>query len=217
MAETKAPVERPLSPHLMVYRWPLPMAMSIAHRITGSGLYFGTLLVAWWLIAAAAGPNPYSNVAAFMSSFFRRLILFGSTWALLHHMAGGKMSMPLARVRGLGAAKSGTEHFWRQRLTAVANVPLTIAFVVILVSLLGRNHAAAAQVLGSPLVAIVMLLFIASITTHMRIGMQVIIEDYVHAEPVRLILLMGNTFFSLAVALASAYGILKLSFGVFGV
>ena len=132
-------------------------------------------------------------------------------------MAGGKMSTPLARVRGLGAAKSGTEHFWRQRLTAVANVPLTIAFVLILVSLLGRNHAVAAQILGSPLVAIIMLLFILSITAHMRIGMQVVIEDYVHDEPHRLILLMLNTFFSLAVALASAYGILKLSFGVFGV
>ena len=132
-------------------------------------------------------------------------------------MAGGKMSTPLARVRGLGAARSGTEHFWRQRLTAVANVPLTIAFVLILVSLLGRNHAAAAQILGSPLVAIIMLLFILSITAHMRIGMQVVIEDYVHDEPHRLILLMLNTFFSLAVALASAYGILKLSFGVFGV
>ena len=132
-------------------------------------------------------------------------------------MAGGKMSTPLARVRGLGAAKSGTEHFWRQRLTAVANVPLTIAFVLILVSLLGRNHAAAAQILGSPLVAIIMLLFIVSISIHMRIGMQVVIEDYVHDEPGRLILLMANTFFSLAVALASAYGILKLSFGVFGV
>ncbi len=132
-------------------------------------------------------------------------------------MAAGKMSTPLARVRGLGTAKSGTEHFWRQRLTAVANVPLTIAFVLILVSLLGRNHAAAAQILGSPLVAIIMLLFILSITVHMRIGMQVVIEDYVHEEPGRLILLMANTFFSLAVALASAYGILKLSFGVFGV
>jgi succinate dehydrogenase / fumarate reductase membrane anchor subunit len=132
-------------------------------------------------------------------------------------MAAGKMSTPLARVRGHGAAKSGTEHFWRQRLTAVANVPLTIAFVLILVSLLGRNHAAAAQILGSPLVAIIMLLFILSITVHMRIGMQVVIEDYIHDEPRRLILLMANTFFSLAVALASAYGILKLSFGVFGV
>jgi succinate dehydrogenase / fumarate reductase membrane anchor subunit len=132
-------------------------------------------------------------------------------------MGAGKMSTPLSRVRGLGAAKSGTEHFWRQRLTAVANVPLTIAFVLILVSLLRSNHAAAAQILGSPLVAITMLLFIASITTHMRIGMQVIIEDYVHDEPARLVLLMANTFFTLAVALASAYGILKLSFGVFGV
>ena len=132
-------------------------------------------------------------------------------------MAAGKMRTPLGRVRGLGAAKSGTEHFWHQRLTAVANVPLTIAFVLIVVSLLGRNHAAAAQILGSPLVAIVMLLFIASITTHMRIGMQVIIEDYIHDEPGRLILIMLNTFFTFAVALASAYGILKLSFGVFGV
>jgi succinate dehydrogenase / fumarate reductase membrane anchor subunit len=132
-------------------------------------------------------------------------------------MGTGRMSTPLARVRGLGAAKSGTEHFWRQRLTAVANVPLTIAFVLILVSLLGRNHAAAAQILGSPLVAIIMLLCIVSITIHMRIGMQVVIEDYVHDEPARLILLMANTFFAFAVALASAYGILKLSFGVFGV
>ena len=89
-------------------------------------------------------------------------------------MAAGKMSTPLGRVRGLGAAKSGTEHFWRQRLTAVANVPLTIAFVLIVVSLLRSNHAAAAQILGSPLVAIIMLLFVASITTHMRIGMQVV-------------------------------------------
>jgi succinate dehydrogenase / fumarate reductase membrane anchor subunit len=132
-------------------------------------------------------------------------------------MAIGKMSTPLSRVRGLGAARSGTEHFWLQRLTAVANVPLTIAFVVILVSLLGRNHAAAAQILGSPLVAIIMLLFIISIAIHMRLGMQVIIEDYVHEEPGRVILLMANTFFCFAVALASAYGVLKLSFGVFGV
>jgi len=132
-------------------------------------------------------------------------------------MGTGKMSTPLARVRGLGAAKSGSEHFWRQRLTAVANVPLTIAFVLIVVSLLGRNHAWAAQLLGSPLVAIVMLLFIVSITFHMRIGMQVIIEDYVHAELHKFILVMLNTFFAVAVALASAYAVFKLSFGVFGV
>jgi succinate dehydrogenase / fumarate reductase, membrane anchor subunit len=121
---------------------------------------------------------------------------------------------PLARVLGLGSAKSGTGHFWRQRLTAVANVPLTIAFVLIVVSLLGRNHAAAQQILGAPLVAIVILLFIGSVTYHMRIGMQVIIEDYVHDEIAKLVLLMLNTFFAIAVGLASAYAIFKLSFGV---
>jgi succinate dehydrogenase / fumarate reductase, membrane anchor subunit len=121
---------------------------------------------------------------------------------------------PLARVRGLGAARSGTDHFWRQRLTAVANIPLTIAAVVIIILLLGRNQAAVAQILGSPLVTIIMLLFIASTTAHMRIGMQVIIEDYVHDETAKLVLIMANTFFAIAVALAAAYGILKLSFGL---
>src|ERR1700756_5121820 len=110
-------------------------------------------------------------------------------------MVAGKMSTPLARVRGLGSAKSGTEQFWRQRLTAVANVPLSIVFIVI--GLLGRNHAAVVQILGSPLVAVIMLLFILSITTHMRIGMQVIIEDYVHEERAKLLLLIANTFFTI--------------------
>jgi succinate dehydrogenase / fumarate reductase membrane anchor subunit len=121
---------------------------------------------------------------------------------------------PLARVRGLGSAKTGTAHFWHQRVTAVANVPLTIAFVLIVIALLGRNHAAAQQILASPLVAIVILLFIGSVTYHMRIGMQVIIEDYVHEESAKLALIMLNTFVAVAVALASAYAIFKLSFGV---
>jgi succinate dehydrogenase / fumarate reductase membrane anchor subunit len=129
-------------------------------------------------------------------------------------MAVGKMSTPLGRVRGLGAARSGTQHFWRQRLTAVANVPLTIAFILIVVGLLGRNHAAVVQILGSPLIAVIMLLFILSVTMHMRIGMQVIIEDYVHDESTKLILVMANTFFTVAVALASAFAILMLSFKV---
>jgi succinate dehydrogenase membrane anchor subunit len=121
---------------------------------------------------------------------------------------------PLGRVLGRGAAKSGTEHFWHQRLTAVANVPLTIAAVCIMVSLLGRNQAAAAQILGSPAVAIIMLLFIGSTTIHMRIGMAVIIEDYVHEDSLKLTLLMANTFFTIAVGLAAIYGVLKLSFGL---
>jgi succinate dehydrogenase / fumarate reductase membrane anchor subunit len=121
---------------------------------------------------------------------------------------------PLARVLGRGSAKSGTEHFWHQRLTAVANIPLTIAAIVILIILLGRNQAAAAQILGSPVVCIIMLLFVLSITTHMRLGMAVIIEDYVHDKSAKLTLLMANTFFSIVVGLACVYGILKLSFGL---
>jgi succinate dehydrogenase membrane anchor subunit len=121
---------------------------------------------------------------------------------------------PLARVLGRGSAKSGTEHFWRQRLTAVANIPLTIAAIVILIILLGRNQAAAAQILGSPVVSIIMLLFVLSIVTHMRLGMAVIIEDYVQDDSAKLTLLMANTFFSIALGLACVYGILKLSFGL---
>jgi succinate dehydrogenase / fumarate reductase membrane anchor subunit len=121
---------------------------------------------------------------------------------------------PLARVRGAGAARSGTSHFWYQRLTAVANIPLTIAVIIIMITLLGRNQAAVAQILGSPAVAIIMLLFIGSITIHMKIGMQVIIEDYVHDESAKLTLLMANTFFTVAVGLAAVYGVLKLSFGL---
>ena len=88
MAASKAR-ERPLSPHLQIYRWPLPMMMSILHRITGVGLYFGVLLIAWWLIAVGSGPGGYARMAGFINSWFGRLILFGYTWALIHHMLGG--------------------------------------------------------------------------------------------------------------------------------
>ena len=121
---------------------------------------------------------------------------------------------PIARVRGYGSARSGTTHFWHQRVTAVANVFLVTAFVVILVSLLGRSHAAVIQILGSPFVAIVMLLMVGSVIYHMKIGMQVIIEDYVHDEIPKLVSLMLNTFFSFAVGLAAVFAILKLSFGL---
>ena len=121
---------------------------------------------------------------------------------------------PLGRVRGHGAAHSGTGHFWRQRLTAVANIPLTIAVVIIMIMLLGRNQAAVAQILGSPLVAIIMLLFIINTAYHMWIGMQEIILDYVHDEKLKLLSLIANTFFVFGVSLASIFAILKLSFGV---
>lgn len=124
------------------------------------------------------------------------------------------MRTPLGRARGHGSARSGTQVFWHQRLTSVAGIPLTIAFIVIVIALLGRNHAAAVQILGSPLVAILMLLFILTTVYHMCLGMQEIIIDYVHDELIKYAALMANTFFGVIVGLASAYAILKLSFGV---
>ena len=121
---------------------------------------------------------------------------------------------PLGRVRYLGSAHHGTRVFWHQRLTSVANIPLTIAMIVIIISLLGRNHAAVVQILGSTLVAITLLLFIISSVYHMWLGMQVIIEDYVHDEKTKLASIMANNFFSITLALAAAYAIFKLSSGV---
>jgi len=80
---------RPLSPHLQIYRPMLTMIMSIAHRITGVALYLGTLLLAWFLIAASTGPGAYAAAASFVNSIPGKLILFGFTWALFHHLLGG--------------------------------------------------------------------------------------------------------------------------------
>jgi succinate dehydrogenase / fumarate reductase, membrane anchor subunit len=124
------------------------------------------------------------------------------------------MRTPLRQVRGLGAARSGTGHFWHQRVTSVAGVPLTIALLMIVTALLGRSHAAVVQILGSPIVAIIMLLFIINTAYHMWIGMQEIILDYVHEARWKFLALMANTFFVISVSLASIYAILKLSFGV---
>ena len=89
MADAGLKSNRPLSPHLQVYRLIPTMVMSIVHRITGAALYFGTILVAWWLIAAASGPDYFNFVNAIYGSWFGRLVLFGYTWALIHHMLGG--------------------------------------------------------------------------------------------------------------------------------
>ena len=124
------------------------------------------------------------------------------------------MRTPMRRVRGLGAAHSGTAQFWHQRLTSVAGIPLTIGLVLIVIALLGRSHAAAVQILGSPLIAIALLLFIINSAYHMWIGMQEIILDYVHEEKWKLVSLMANTFYVVVVTFAAVYAILKLSFGV---
>ena len=124
------------------------------------------------------------------------------------------MRTPLGRVRNLGAAHSGTSDFWRQRLTGVAMTLLMLPVLVVVMMLLGRNQAGTAQILGSLPIALILLLFIIASAWHMKIGMQVVIEDYVHNEKLKLVAIMLNNFFSVAVALASTYAILKLSSGV---
>lgn len=121
---------------------------------------------------------------------------------------------PARRVRGLGAAHAGTADFWHQRVTGFAGIFLSTALIVVVIGLLGRSHAAVVQIIGSPLVAVLMLLFIINTVYHMWIGMQEIILDYVHEDKLKLLSLMGNTFFCFAVGLASCFAILKLSFGV---
>ena len=120
---------------------------------------------------------------------------------------------PLGRVRHLGSAHHGTGHFWHQRLTAVAGVPLTIAAIVIIMSILGRNHAAVVQILVSSLVAITLLLFVITSVYHMWLGMQVIIEDYVHDEMPKFAALAANWMFCWIVGLTAAFAVLKIAFG----
>ncbi|MGB8397657.1 MAG: succinate dehydrogenase, hydrophobic membrane anchor protein [Bradyrhizobium sp.] len=124
------------------------------------------------------------------------------------------MRTPLSRVRNLGASHSGTSDFWRQRLTAVAMTLLIVPVIVVVIMLIGRNQAGAAQILGSLPIAVIMLLFIIASVWHMKIGMQVVIEDYVQSEKLKLASVMANNFFCVAVALATIYAILKLSSGV---
>jgi succinate dehydrogenase / fumarate reductase membrane anchor subunit len=132
----------------------------------------------------------------------------------MSEMRAKSMRTPLGRVRNLGSARSGTADFWRQRLTAVAMTLLIIPVIVVVIMLLGRNQAGAAQILGSLPIAMIMLLFIIASCWHMKIGMQVVIEDYVHSESLKLIAIMANNFFAMTVALASIYAIFKLSSGV---
>jgi succinate dehydrogenase / fumarate reductase, cytochrome b subunit len=126
MAETKAPIARPLSPHLQIYRPMLTMMMSIAHRITGLGLYFGTLLLAWWLMAAG-GPNGYARFQAFAGSWIGRLILFGYTWALIHHMLGGIRHLIWDSGRGFGPS----EREWLAAANLIGSIAITLILWII--------------------------------------------------------------------------------------
>jgi len=120
---------------------------------------------------------------------------------------------PLGKVRGLGSARNGTGHFWRQRLTALANIPLFIFFIVLVVALVGKDYSHVRAVLANPVVALVIALMVLAGIYHMKLGMQVIIEDYVPAEGWRAFILALNIFFSFAMGAACILALLKITLG----
>jgi succinate dehydrogenase / fumarate reductase membrane anchor subunit len=120
---------------------------------------------------------------------------------------------PLKNVRRLGSAKEGADHFWLQRVTAVANLVLGLFVIWLMFDLLGADHARVKRTLANPLIGLPLMLFFVSMATHMRLGMQVVIEDYVKSEACKVTLLILNTFFSILVGAACVYAVLKLGFG----
>jgi succinate dehydrogenase / fumarate reductase, membrane anchor subunit len=125
------------------------------------------------------------------------------------------MRTPLARVKGLGAAGHGAGHWWIHRMTAVSNVPLIVSFIIIVVSLTFRPWQEAVRVVSHPLIAILLVLTVVSVTNHMRMGMQIIIEDYVHDKGWKIAALIANNFYAVAIAVACLWAVLKVSFGRF--
>ena len=127
MSDVGIKSNRPLSPHLQIYKPIMTMVMSIVHRITGGALYFGTILVAWWLVAAAAGPDYFALVNDIYGSILGRLVLFGFTWALVHHMLGGLRHF--VWDMGYGFGREARE--WMAKATIVASVVVTVLLWVV--------------------------------------------------------------------------------------
>jgi succinate dehydrogenase / fumarate reductase membrane anchor subunit len=123
------------------------------------------------------------------------------------------LTTPLARVRGTGSAKDGTRHWWAQRVTGIALVPLSVWLVASLIGLLSGDYETARVAMGNPVTASLWILFVVAAFHHGQLGLQVVIEDYVHGEGAKIVLLMLNTFFAISVAAAGALSILKLSLG----
>jgi succinate dehydrogenase / fumarate reductase, cytochrome b subunit len=130
MADAKPATDRPLSPHIQIYRPLINMVMSILHRITGAALYFGTLLLAWWLIAAAIGQRYYDFVNGLFAHPLGKVVLFGYTWALMHHMLGGIRHLIWDTGRGLDIA-AVNRLSWA---TIIGSIVLTLAIWALVIA-----------------------------------------------------------------------------------
>ena len=127
MAEIKVPAARPLSPHLQIYRLPLTMLMSGFHRISGFGLYFGMLLLAWWMLAVASGPNGYAKFQWFIGSVIGQIILLGYTWALIHHTLGGIRHLIWDTGHGFGP----NEREWLAAANLIGSIAITVLLWIV--------------------------------------------------------------------------------------
>ena len=125
------------------------------------------------------------------------------------------MRTPLARAKGLGAAGHGAEHWFVHRMTAVSNIPLIVAFIIIVATLAFRPWPDAVRVVSHPLVALLLILCVVSVANHMRMGMQIIIEDYVHDKGWKIAAVIANNFYAVVIAVACLWAIAKISFGRF--
>ena len=133
MADVRAPVQRPTSPHLQIYRLTSTMLMSGLHRITGFVLYFGTALLAWWLVAVASGPNAFANAQWWLDTVIGRIVLLGYSWALIHHALGGIRHLIWDTVHGLDA----TDREWLAGANLVGSIGLTAILWVIFYMIAG--------------------------------------------------------------------------------
>lgn len=122
MADSPMRVERPLSPHLQIYKPLFTMVMSIVHRITGVGLYFGMAIFVWWLLAAAGSPDGFARFSGVAGSFIGYIVLFGLTWALLHHALGGIRHFIWDMIHGFGPQ----ERLLLAKATLAGSVVLTL-------------------------------------------------------------------------------------------
>jgi len=123
------------------------------------------------------------------------------------------MRTPLGKVLGLGTGHSGTEHFWRERLTSLAGIPLIIFVVIFVMAMKGADYVSLVQAIRNPFIAVGLLLAIVNTAYHMSLGMQVIVEDYVASKPWRTAVILASTFYCTVVAIAAIYAVLKISFG----